>query len=257
MNKKFFFVGFVCAFVVLCLFSCDSLFKEKEDSEANLPAPMVTTNSTGVTLSCNTSENTLWINVFRSEDSNEPYNIGQIIPKTKFSNSVQFVDKHMDSTKAYKYYIRSAIKDSTGIVHSNTKTVSVSAIGTATGAISVSFSGTITYNEESLLTFSALPTATEGTPCITLSNGETTLFIPVTATTLDLRELLPEEFLGVKLTTKGLVAQIVEEEEQNNWDMYYWSPKTDISILKASDTSVTLSSITVKVGSQGNIGMDY
>lgn len=257
MNKKNLWVSIIFTYAVLCFFSCNSLFNEEEDSQVYLPAPMVTTNSTSVTISCNTSENTLWINVFRSEDSVEPYNIGQIIPKKKFSNSVQFIDNHMDPAKNYKYYIRSAIKDETGIIHSNTKSVSVDAIGSATGEIAVSFSGTITYDGTSVLTFSALPTASQGDACITLSNGKTTLFIPVATTTLELRDLLPEDFIGVPLTTKGLVAQIATEDTKNKWDMYYWSPKTNASILDAADTSKILSSITVEVGATGNTGMDY
>ncbi len=266
MKKNIFILAMFMIVLGIGLTSCDSLFEPEDEEENYLPTPTVKYTSGTVSISCDAaaSDNILWINVFRknaSDQDNEFINIGQVLPYTglSFSNSAQFTDEHINGDTEYEYYIRYARKNGSKVSYERTSANKIRTDSSAKGELQPTSANevSLTYElKEGAYTLTgAAPSFSTGEAYLSVSNGTKT--VPVHFSSgMDLRDVLPTDFLDVPITFGVFVAQLEYHDEVNKVTNYYWSLPVKVKELLDSEGK-TLKNITVPSSAIAGSDVDY
>ena len=255
--KKFFWISLVLTLVILAAV-LPSCFIANNDIDDSLPAPSVmpgTQSSTQYAISIPYIDGMEYANILRQKCDNEDFdadsvtteNIGQVKQSDEKKNvsitSFAFDDYYTLTGTYYRY----AVRYYDGTSYTTTKySDAAEGLGSTKAELTVT-SPTVTYTrndftETYMLSVApdvTLPTTDFTILSVILSNGSISRPFPIisglTTTSVaesdmvisDLRGTLTDDYLGVPLEVKGLIAITKTTDTSKNYTRWYWTSVAD------------------------------
>ena len=274
MKKRTSILCFLLAFLGITFFSC----KLKVEDTELFDKPGVILSGSQVSLIIpRMNKDTKYINVYRRDkQTGKDYNIGLLYHPTALENDNKnycYIDTLIRENRSYDYRVRYRIDDK----YYWSEWSDQIDVGTGQGfgdSVNLTFVANGAYwvynkNDYTLtLTGSINPpnftgyNATDYKPMIIVKSGEVSQAIPVSSLSslnnVELRNILPSEFLDTDITIQGIVAQQTIYDDPNKPEStrliktIIWTELTEIDVQGAGSSKI------IKVPAQtGNSGFDY
>lgn len=283
MKKNSILFTVIISLVGFAFISCNFLTTSKPDSGITAPAIDVDSSGTALVITPTILSSTEYMNIFRYEvtgtgtDATVVENslrcIGQILKSAEYTKTgtIIFFDKYTDNAKFYQYYVRYRTTNGYKV----SKTTGTYA-GRQTNAdykeVAVKLAGgvekvKITYDADSaILSLNAAEVTIPNTDKddtenpgqkikftfeVAISNSAQTRLFKLTEVTgvyqIDLRKVLPDQFLDTNLTIKALVGVETYEHTQGEsenlatdyYNYYYSMPLKEITLHNIKDEEIS------------------
>lgn len=250
MKKIVTFIGALIVFT--SLFSCKDV-SEIEDQKLDVSA-----KSEGIVIAIPYVENLSYLNIFRTDESDKTYNIGQITPLKNEMSSFLFTDSLVESGSKYKYFVRynvkgaykfssvSAIIEAIGSLHEDTVSVGVSDRFTFKSSdMTLDPSDTMSGKTGFHIAIAvALQDGTASTFTVSAEDGNLTGAITLSS-------ILTSNFMNKSIALKGLLLEKTAKSENETYKVITWSKPVVVQVMSEDGSEDVTNGFTVTNGTAG------